>query len=679
MHVTNKRDRYEAELAHLKETLAVKEAEKKRSEEELQKTEQEFEQAESLLNRAVNIQKNIKSGIRAAGAYALGRRNMKQLYSRAYRIKDARNKLKPYLYHLYDLGFSQKALSDLEELYKNTTDKNLKKAAAWELALWHADQYSQYGAEAAFHYLPDAVRKVDDPAFLRKAAIIGAECAGGLGRTSAAKELLDTQLEQQHHPDLYLAMANTENALYKRAEWINRALDMYGLTPIVFNGSTYEALSAETRTNISDGPKVSVIMPAYNAAEGIGTGIESILSQTWENIELLVVDDCSPDDTVDVINRYRQQDDRIRLLSTPENSGPYKARNMALETAAGEFVTINDADDWSHPEKIETQVRHLMTHEAVIANTSAHARLTKDLKLHRRGTPGSYIFSNMSSLMFRRKPVVSEAGYWDTVRFAADSEFKRRLAHIFGKEAVVDLNSGPLSFPRQAAGSLTGSSAFGYKGFLMGARKEYAEVHKRHHRNTPNLYYPFDQESRPYPVPEPMWVRREDKSYDRRQFDVVIIDDFRRDAHKLRDTVEEIQQNKVLGYRTGLIQMARYDFSMQKDIDESIREVIDGEDVHMLVHGEHIDTNVLIIKHPAVFEVQQDYIPDIHTGLVRGVIDEMPQNLRNCTRNILEYAAKPVKWYPVNDAIRKQVNENHVTLAHENWHDYSSHLKDWMI
>src|SRR5699024_8891263 len=131
------------------------------------------------------------------------------------------------------------------------------------------------------------------------------------------------------------------------------------------------------------------ILPAYNAEDGIHVAIESILAQTWTNIELLVVDDCSTDRTVEVVEQYVQKDDRVKLFSTPANSGPYIARNIGLQAASGTYITINDADDWSHEEKLEVQVRHLQENKHVIANTSAHARLTEeDLQFYRRGTPG---------------------------------------------------------------------------------------------------------------------------------------------------------------------------------------------------------------------------------------------------------------------------------------------------
>src|SRR5699024_3433472 len=213
----------------------------------------------------------------------------------------------------------------------------------------------------------------------------------------------------------------------------------------------YDAIQMEEPTNnIDEGTKISVILPAYNAEQGIQIAIESILNQSWKNLELLIVDDCSPDNTLQVIHDYAKKDERIKVFSTPVNSGPYVARNIALAAATGEFVTVNDADDWSHSDKLRIQAEHLLKHEHVIANTSEQARLTESLQFYRRGNPGKYIFSNMSSLMFRRDIVMEELGYWDPVRFAGDGEFVRRFIRQFGEDALAHVSTGPLSFPRQS-------------------------------------------------------------------------------------------------------------------------------------------------------------------------------------------------------------------------------------
>lgn len=671
---------HKTELERLNRILQEKEAEKKRLQHRERVLERELDSARAIRQKTADVPAKIKRFVRATGAYVLGRRNRKQLYSRTYKQKKAHNQLKQYRYHLYELGFTHRALRDIEKCFEETKDPFLRRAAAWTLALWHADKHTAEGAHQALGYLSEAAGGRQPEQSLRSAAIIAAECLQLLGYRGSARQCLLDRIAAGVHPDLYLAMANLEPSLARRAEWINRSLVMHGISPVTFEGATYEDLTTvPAGQKMLDGPKVSVIMPAYNAAGGIGTGIEAILDQTWQNIELLIVDDCSPDDTLEVAGQYAQKDGRVKILSTPVNSGPYVARNIALEAAEGAFVTINDADDWSHAQKIETQVRHLMAHEHVIANTSAHARLTEDLQLHRRGTPGTYIFPNMSSLMFRRAPIMAHVGGWDPIRFAADSEFKKRIAAIFGDPSVVDLNSGPLSFPRQASGSLTGNSAFGYAGFLMGVRKEYAEVHRKYHQEAASLYHPLSCQAPLYPVPEPMWIQREQKTKGFRDFDVVIISDFRMPAKNHEQTLQEIRENKHRGLRTGLVQMARYDFSMSKEIDDSVRKMIDGTDVQMLVYGENISADVLLVKHPAVFAEKQIYVPSVKATVVRGVIDEVPANMRHCARNASEYTGKQIKWYPEGEDIRAKVNERHIRLSTENWQDYASHLEDWII
>ncbi|WP_434120966.1 glycosyltransferase family 2 protein [Salinicoccus roseus] len=673
-----RQEELQGRLKELEAENADKQAAMGNARRQLYLLEAQMEYAQRIMKIIKGVPSSLKSAGRSTGAYILGRRNIKKLYSKTYKRKDAQNKLKKYTYRLYDLGFTEQALKDLEYLYASN-DNMLRRAAAWELSLWHANKYTMEGAHAALIYLPTAVEDTKDPAFLRRAAIIAAECADRLGMKAAAIHILNTVMDQRH-ADLYLARANLEVDLESRTEWINKANDIYGIAPIFFSGSSYESLSSPPLPTV-DGPKVTVIMPAYNVSQGIGTGIESILSQTWKNVELLIVDDRSSDGTLSAAEEYAKRDDRVIVLSTPENSGPYIARNIALKRASGEYITVNDADDWSHPEKLEIQVRHLMDNPQVVANTSGHARLTEELKLHRRGTPGTYIFSNMSSLMFRSLEVSQSVGCWDNVRFAGDSEFKRRISEVFGPGSVVDLDSGPLSFPRQASGSLTSSSAFGYKGFLMGVRREYAEVYRRHHRNTPasELRKPCFPKVPFYPVPEPMWIHREKKDEGYRHFDVVIIGDFRKSRNHHQGTLEEIRFNRKRGLRTGIIQMADYDFEGAKEVDESIRELIDGESVQMLVYGEHIHTEVLLLKDPGVFKFSQEYTPVIKARVARGVVEKPFKGLRDCARNASAFVGKELIWHPYDDSSRTILINEKINLSMEKWTDYNSKIENWMM
>lgn len=564
-----------------------------------------------------------------------------------------RKELKQIKYHLYNLGFIEKALHDLQHLHDTTNDPIIKSQSAWELVLWYLNQETEQGAKQALAYLQDVApeKNVDKQ---RKIAILQAECFNKLNRQVEAKTVLSDMADAHEHPDLYLALANLEPTVEQRLVWINKAMSYYQLDPITIEKNSfgkfhYDGLKTLSKQehSISNGPKVTVILPAFKAENDIQIAIESILTQTWKNLELIIVDDCSPDDTVKVVQSYMKKDSRIQLLHTPKNSGPYVARNIGLQKATGEFITINDSDDWSHKQKIETQVTHLMENKQIIANTSEHARLTEDLQLYRRGTPGKYIFPNMSSIMFRRNPVLEKIGYWDSVRFAADGEFKRRLIKVFGKQSYVDLNSGPLSLPRQTATSLTGSSAFGYNGFFMGARREYVNSLEYYHKRASSLYYAYPLTKRPFPVPEPMWPDREAVN-GKRHFDVVIVSDFRINNAILLDELQywNKQQKKI-----GFVQLHYYDLSIQQDIDHSIRDYLDGTQVQMIVYGETVKANQCIVVDPIVLAEHQLYVPKIKALATDVIMPNQPKAERKTdllvkgVEQVNKAFDSPIYWY----------------------------------
>lgn len=92
-------------------------------------------------------------------------------------------------------------------------------------------------------------------------------------------------------------------------------------------------------------PKISIIVPVYNVENIVGECIESILQQNYTDFELLLINDGSKDDSLDVCNAYAQKDNRIIVISK-ENGGVSKARNLGIEKAKGEWITFIDSDDW---------------------------------------------------------------------------------------------------------------------------------------------------------------------------------------------------------------------------------------------------------------------------------------------------------------------------------------------
>ena len=117
-------------------------------------------------------------------------------------------------------------------------------------------------------------------------------------------------------------------------------------------------------------PIVSVIMPAYNAQRYLAQAIRSLQAQTFTQWELIVVDDCSGDDTAQIVSQLAQADPRIRLYRNEQNLGAAKSRNRGLELQEGEFVAFLDSDDVWRPKKLELQVDYMRQTNADLTYTA---------------------------------------------------------------------------------------------------------------------------------------------------------------------------------------------------------------------------------------------------------------------------------------------------------------------
>ncbi len=128
------------------------------------------------------------------------------------------------------------------------------------------------------------------------------------------------------------------------------------------------------QSDIVGNPLVSILIPTYNSASYINATLESALGQSWRNIEVIVVDDGSTDDSVDHIRRFEQRG--VRLIQQ-RNSGAAAARNRAFSASSGEFVQFLDADDLLSPQKIEQQLERLSAQPSCVASC-AWGRFTRD-------------------------------------------------------------------------------------------------------------------------------------------------------------------------------------------------------------------------------------------------------------------------------------------------------------
>lgn len=110
-----------------------------------------------------------------------------------------------------------------------------------------------------------------------------------------------------------------------------------------------------------ENPLVSVIIPSYNSRQWVGKALDSVLAQTYQNLEIIVVDDGSTDDTAEFIKTNYGANERVHYFNQP-NGGVSVARNFGIQQAKGDLISFLDADDWLLPEKVARQVNFLLIH-----------------------------------------------------------------------------------------------------------------------------------------------------------------------------------------------------------------------------------------------------------------------------------------------------------------------------
>jgi len=125
----------------------------------------------------------------------------------------------------------------------------------------------------------------------------------------------------------------------------------------------------ELRQQYKDG-LVSIITPAYNAEAYIAETIASVLAQTYTNWEMLIVNDCSQDNTAEIVQSYAAKDKRIKLINLKQNSGAAAARNTAIQNAKGRYIAFLDSDDLWKKEKLQKQIEFMQQNGYAFTYTS---------------------------------------------------------------------------------------------------------------------------------------------------------------------------------------------------------------------------------------------------------------------------------------------------------------------
>lgn len=114
---------------------------------------------------------------------------------------------------------------------------------------------------------------------------------------------------------------------------------------------------------------ISIITPTYNCGKFIGRTIESVLQQNYRNWEMIIVDDCSTDDTEEIVNKYKKKDNRIKYYKLKVNSGAAVARTEAMKLAKGLYMAFLDSDDIWYPDKLRTQLAYMKDNNVAFSCT----------------------------------------------------------------------------------------------------------------------------------------------------------------------------------------------------------------------------------------------------------------------------------------------------------------------
>jgi len=313
---------------------------------------------------------------------------------------------------------------------------------------------------------------------------------------------LHVNLAAGNDPVLWLSALNKLFAFYKMRPIF---LQSPTFAPSVFQHMSWSQRSRET--NLTS--LVSVCISAHNAGNTLGYAINSVLTQDYPNFEIIVIDDASQDSTRAVIHEYCNKDSRITALHNDTNMGTYFNRNKALAAARGEYFTVLDADDICHPERLLDQVRFLETNPGATAVVTHWLRIDHEGRLIYRNPSGGIVHEGIATTLFRREQVTTRIGYYDTVRFSADTEYVERIKRVFGQAAVGYLKK-PLTLALSHQDSLTSNAQTGIHNYLgmSPIRQRYRNAWKQWHATTSpeKLFLPLADEAsaRPFPAPQEM-------------------------------------------------------------------------------------------------------------------------------------------------------------------------------
>ena len=335
-----------------------------------------------------------------------------------------------------------------------------------------------------------------------------------------AKAFVNKYTIEDQKSTINIFYANNELANETRwLSYINKYITDHGMQPIELKDNEKEKfyrINSAVSYKTEDDTKISVIMPAYNAEKTIQLSMTSILNQTWQNLELIVINDCSADRTSEIIKKIALTDSRVKFIDNPRNVGAYVSKNLGLKIAKGNYITGHDADDWAHPQRLEQHIKLIRSEPQ-----PPRASNTRMIRMEENGYLPLYPFGpfchdgvmRVASItcMFEANFLRNTLGGWDCSRFGADSEIISRCKMVIGDEfknykslsmICLDEPTSLTNHPIHGVSKTTGISS---------TRKFYKEQWQEWHKtiDKSNVYLGFPHLDRKFDLPEGTEIPKE--------------------------------------------------------------------------------------------------------------------------------------------------------------------------
>lgn len=486
------------------------------------------------------------------------------------------------------------------------------------------------------------------------------------GRRHELLELLHSRPRLRGMYDDYLmADANNPHVWGDEADataWqddFNKPFVASGRRPLLLDlssGSPFDDLSAGPNENVgAHGPLVTVVMTTYRPERSeLMNSVRSILEQSWQNLELIVVDDASGIEFAGVLQDVSQLDSRIRTVILEENGGTYRARNAALAVARGEFITGQDDDDWSHPDRLAAQVERFLSEEEEPSGVLTYGMRTND-QLSRvfRGKPP--VSECAASLMVRTSSARELGGYIE-VRKAADNEFRHRVEAYYRSD--VQVIKEPLYLIRVLPDSLSrGDFATGW---VHPARHAFRGAYTYWHTtSSPKQLCQSGDEPSPLPVPRRFQIEPQQPG----QLDVVFAGDWKQLGGPQYSMLNEIAACRKMGWKVGVMDLdaARFLSVGSKQLCSPVQELINSGEVTQVFNDEPSETQVLVIRYPPIFQFISDERTQLKFGRFILVANQAPSerdgtDIRylpwECADNAEKMFGERPLWVPQGPTVR---------------------------